>query len=235
MSNSIKGIISCDLNGNNYKIISKTNSYIAGYDDGYLYYSNSDSATGVISLNRVKVGETTSEGVLNDSTLTPALVKDGFVLCISADEDTSSYVFKLYSLKEKKITDTILAFNPNSYGLNSFSMSSGTVYFAFTEDIEVEASKTETASPATATATATGAATAQVNNLYAYDMNSKKTYNLGEISKVLIMFAGGDMYTIDGGMDSSYIYTNIDTITKLNVKDNAISEESIITPAPTER
>ncbi|GEM_PF-2993885 len=233
MSNSIKGIVSCNLDGSNYKIISRTNSYIAGYDGGYLYYSYSDSATGVISLNRVKLGETTSEQVLNDSTMTPALVKDGLVLCITTDQTTSSYVFQLYSLAEKKITDTVLSFNPNNYGLNSFSMSSGSIYFSFSETVAADPTATATTAT-TATATAIEAATVEVDNLYSYDISSKKTYNLGKMSNVLIMFAGGDMYTIDGNMDSSYVYTSIDTLTKLNVNANAINEQSLFAAATAE-
>jgi len=233
MSNSIKGIVSCNLDGSNYQVISKTNSYIAGYDGGYLYYSYSDATTGVISLNRVKVGEKTSEQVINDSSMTPALAKDGMVLCITTDQDTSSYVFQLYSLSEKKITDTILSFNPNSYSLNSFSMSSGTIYFSFTEEVAPETSATAVAT-ATANATATASETTEVDNLYAYNISTKKTYNLGQTSNVLLMFAGGSLYTVDGVMDSSYVYTCIDTLTKLNFSANAISEQKIIAPATTE-
>jgi len=228
MSNSLNGIVSCDLNGNNYQIISKTNSYIAGYYNGYLYYSYSDSTTGATVLNKVKIGETTSTVVLDDSTLTPLIVKGGDVLCLTSDSATSSYVFELYSLDESKVTDTVLSFDPNTYGLNSIAMSKGTIYFSFVEE--------ETATPtATADATATvdptaTAATEEVNNLYVYDIASKKTYKLGKTTNVLMMLAGKYLYTIDGDTDSSYKYIDITTLTRLDISGNSVKETDIFTP-----
>lgn len=226
MSNGIKGIVSCDMNGENYQIVSKSNSYIAGYYNDYLYYSYADKTTGVISLQKVKVGETKSEEVINDSSLTPALVKDGKVLCITTDTETSSYVFEIYSIDQNKITDQVLSFNPNYYGLNSFSMSSGSIYFSFIEEVKDDAAAATNDPSATAEATAP---TKKINNLYAYDIASKKTYNLGEIKNVLLMFAGKDMYTIDGDMGSSDIYTNISTLTKLNINGNSVEGKDIFT------
>lgn len=226
MSNSLKGLISCDMNGSNYQIISKKNTYLAGYDSGYLYFSYVDNDSGVINLSRIKVGQTTVEVVLSDSSITPLLVKDGKAVCLTTDSDTSSYVFEIYSIADKKVTDTILSFDPNSYGLNSFSMTGGTIYFSFQEEVETEAAATDSAI-ATAAATAT-TSTVDVNNLYAYDMNSKKLYNLGNTENTIIMFAGSDAYTVKGTTDSSGSYTDITTLDKLIFNGNKVTEQSII-------
>lgn len=228
MSNSLKGLISCDMSGNNYQIISKKNTYLAGYDSGYLYFSYVENSTGAINLSRIKVGETTVEVVLNDSTVTPLLVKDGKAVCLTTDSETSSYVFQIYSINDKKVTDTILSFDPNSYGLNSFSMTNGTIYFSFQEEVETEAAATSTDSAvATAAATAT-TSTVDVNNLYAYDISSKKLYNLGKTNNTIIMFAGSDAYTVTGTADSSGTYTDITTLDKLIFNGNTVTEKPII-------